>query len=323
MLLVSSMMNNAVWGHEEICADFQENNKYVSHCFRYPMKHLPHNYSLECKSAFIGMFSPESCESGICKFKEWLLYIGLAKLFDLTLNLAALLLAALDYGRYVYGSQLPLLEADTNSFYRTIGNTKLGLIITSAAICMVIPLYFCSQFDPVAWELLYKGCLTHVSSKAFAIGRDIAVCNYFQIACPLMLAIQDLAYRHYKATQGQRYMRLPTQIEPSASFIIRRSQAHIMQLMVYISILMLWGFIWSVVGLLAWGDSINDVRSLDESATTQDVGDWCFYCPGEKPRAQLGAHVAVQYIAWFLVILTAMAVPSIIVATCWIARCKF
>ena len=241
MLLVSSMMNIAVWGHEEICADFQENNKHLSHCFRYP-RMMSHNHSLECKSALIGMISLESCDSGICKFNEWLLHMGLAKLFDLTLNLAALVLAALEYGRYVYGSKLQLLRADGNNFYRTIGYVKLGLITTAAVICMAIPLYFGSQFLPVGKELQDMGCLRHASPTACAIGRGMAHAIYIQMSCPLGLVIQDLSYRYYKANQGQRYMRLPTRIEPSNDFIIRRSQAHAMQLWLHL-VGTMWGLL--------------------------------------------------------------------------------
>ena len=327
MLLVSSMMNIAVWGHEEICADFQENNKHLSHCFRYPAHPtMIHNHSLECKSALIGMISLESCDSGICKFNEWLLHMGLAKLFDLTLNLAALVLAALDYGRYVYGSKLQLLRADGNNFYRTIGYAKLGLIIMAAVICMAIPLYFGSQFLPVGEELIDMGCLRHASPTAGAIGIHMAECICIQMSLQdLAFVIQDLAYRYYKANQGQRYMRLPTRIEPSNDFIIRRSQAHAMQLWLYL-VGTMWGLLWSGFELYWWAGNIEDVRSLDESATTKNVGDWCFYCPGAQSMMsgdRLGAHVAVHYIAWFLIILTAMTAVSILVLTLWAARCEF
>ena len=311
------MMNNALGGHEGICTDFQE-NKHVHLCHRYP---IIHDHSL-CKSALIGMISPESCDSGICKFNEWLLYMGLAKLFDLTLNLVALVLAALDYGRYIYGSKLQLLRPDRNYFYRTIGYTKLGLIIVAAVISLAIPLHFGSQFLPVARELRDMGCIS-VLSAAGGIGSGMGLEIYIQMMCPSALVIQDLVYRYYKSNQGRRYMRLPTRIEPSNSFIIRRSQAHITQLFVYLLVTS-FSLIWSGLALVYWWESIEDARSLDESATTQDVGDyWCFYCPGEKPIVQLWAHAAVKYIGWFLVILTAMTVLSILVVTLWLARCNF
>ena len=317
MLLVSSMMNVAVRGHEGICADFQENKELsgyaLSGCWRYP---LMNNHSLDqCKNELIGMISPELCESGICKFNEWLLYIGVAKLFDLTLNLAALVVAALECCRYLYGSALQPLRADGNNFYRTLGYTKLGLIIMDAVICIAIT-RLGSQFSPVVEEAKDVGCLGY-SPTADAMGMGIIAATYGQMLCPLGTLIQDLTYRYYKANQGQRYIRLPTTIEPAFDFINRRETVHLIQFAVYL-VLTSWGLFGSGMGLCYWGYNIEDARSLAESTTTQGVGGWCFYCPGDKPTVQLGAHVAVKYIAWFLVILIVLAVLSIVVVGVWL-----
>ena len=324
------MMNVAMWSHEEICVHFQENNNVSSFCKRPP---LIRNHSLECKSALIGMISPELCESGICMFGEWVLYIRLAKLFDLALNLAALVIAGLEYGRYIYGSYLPLLRTggrpDGNKFYRTLRFTKLGLIILGAVICNFIP-YFCGQFNPVAKELVDMGCLRW--SPVIFLGNDMTMfVTFLQMLSPLTQVIQDLAYRCYVAKRGQRYMRLPTSIEPAPSlnrwtglptsiepghiFMRRRALDHTIQLFTYL-LATSWGLAFSAVGLYLWEDSIELVRNLTESTTTQGVGNWCFYCPGDKPIVQLGAHVAVQYMAWFLVILTSMTSLGMFIWIC-------
>ena len=320
------MMNVVMWSHENICVDFQQNNKDSSFCFRYPSR-VPRDHSLECKSALIGMISPELCDSGICKFGEWLLYIGLAKVFDLALNLAAMLIAGLEYGRYIYGSELQLLQTDGSKFYRTLRFIKLGLIITGAVICIVIP-YFGGKFEPVANELVDMGCLRHVSSTARGIGSGMTLCFYIQMLSPLAQVTQDLMYNYYVARRGQRYMRLPTStepargfnrgsglptsIEPAYAFITRRVHYHFCQMFLYL-LLTFWGLLLSAMELSHWGYDIQSARDLAESTTIQGVGDWCFYCPGDEPIVQLGAHVAVKYIAWSLVILNAMASLSILV----------
>ena len=328
MLLVSSMMNVAMWSHEEVCVDFQENNKDLSFCYRYPVL-VVRNHSLECKSALIGMISPELCDSGICKFDEWLLYIGLAKLFDLALNLAALMIAGLDYGRYIYTSKLQLLRDDRNKkVYSTLRFIKLGSIIVGAVLCTVIP-YLISQFDPVAKELVDMGCLRHASSTARGMGDGITFSIYAQMATPLAIVIQDLVYTYWKATRGQRYVRVPTSIEPAPSFnrgsglptsiepaptfMSLRVRIEFNQLFLYL-LFVFWGLFASGLQWSDWGDSIQSARDLAESATTKDVGDWCFYCPGEKPIDQLESHAAVKSIGWFLVILNSMALLSTLVA---------
>jgi hypothetical protein len=260
----------------------------------------------------------------------------LAKLFDLALNLAALMIAGLDYGRYIYTSELQLLRDHRNKkIYSTLRFIKLGSIIVGAVLCMVIP-YLISQFDPVAKELVDMGCLRHVSSTARGMGGGITVCIYAQMATPLAIVIQDLTYAYWKANRGQRYVRvpssigpapsfnrssgLPTSIEPALTFIRRRVPIEFGQLFLYL-LFVFWGLFSSGLQLSAWGDSIQSARDLAESATTKDVGDWCFYCPGEKPIDQLGAHVAVQYIAWFLVILTSIVLSSILAVALRIMVC--
>ena len=331
LLSLSPMMNVVMWGHEKICVDFQINEK-TDLCFST-------HHSLECKSALIGMISPELCDFGICKFDKWLLYIGLARIFDLTLNLAALMIAGLDYGRYLYIRQLQVLrDVGNNRFFSTLGYTKLGLNIVSIVICIVMA-YLTSQFGPVAAELVDMGCLRHMKFTAF-MGKNTTGFIYVQIPPLLIIILQDLAYRCWKAYGGQRYMRiptsieparsfshttgLPTSIEPAATFIRRRVDIHFLQLFVYV-MFAFWALIASGSHLRYWGKNIQSARDLAEGATTQGVGDgedWCFYCPGEKkPIDQLGAHVVVQYIGWFLVILNSVVLSSLLVLWLWIMVC--
>ena len=309
MLLFSSMINVAVRGHEEICVDFQP--KIDLACAEVQTNDsLWRAHSLECKSVLIGMISRESCDSGVCKFDEWLLYIGLAKLFDLALNLAALIIAAVDYGRYIYGSELQLLRSN---FYRTLGFIKLGLILMSAIVCILI-LYLDGQFDPVVDELIDNmDCLSTESTSVFVVADGITAGIYGQMMMSLLfLVIQDLVDKWYKANDGKRYMRLLGHIETRDDFLCRIAEWQFGHLFFYL-MLAFFGLVGSGTSLYYWGNSIEVARTLHESTTSQELGLWCFYCPGDEPIVQLGAHVAVKYIGWFLVILNAMALLSILV----------
>ena len=320
MLLVSSMINVVVWGHEDICVDFQENNRNLSGRSAFCYFAHVRNHSLECKSVLIGMISPELCDSEACKVEDWLLNIGLTKLVELTLNLAALVIAALEYGRFVYGSELQLLRNDGNSnFYRTLGFIKLGLTIMGAVVCIAI-VYLGTQFAPVVNELREMGCLG-ILTTADDLAFDMVVCTSIEMLPLLLLVIQDVVERCYQAKFGHRYTRVPSRIEPARSFIDRTLIHHFIQLYVYLGITS-WGLTVSGLSWYHWGDSMQAARYLVESATTQGVGDWCFYCPGDKPtNQQLWTHMAVKYIGWFLVTLTAMTLLSMLVVGVRRFRC--
>ena len=135
------------------------------------------------------MISPELCDSEACKVEDWLLTIGLTKLVDLTLNLAAVVIAALEYGRFVYGSELQLLRNGNSNFYRTLGFIKLGLTIMGAVVCIAI-LYLGTRFDPVVDELREMGCLgLGILTNANDLAVDMVACTFIQMLPLLLLVI--------------------------------------------------------------------------------------------------------------------------------------
>ena len=323
MLLVSLMTNAAVWGHEHICVDFQKNNHSVCR------QNMEANHSLECKSILIGMMRPELCDSRGCMFEKWMLYVALAKLLNLTLNLVVVIMTAVEYGRFSFGSDLQLVRphASGNCNDRTLSFAKLGLLSMCAALCIVMA-YFTYQFEPVEKELEDMGCLSCYTYFECTISVVMPLHIYMEMPFPFVFFIHGVADILLKTDRCNRYQRLSASIKSQEFFVHSRTARHFSLVGLY---LLIWCFLAlpaSWASLCEIVDSVSMVHVLVASATTQsdpalpprDARDrWCFYCRGERHAfkstpTQFATAVAVKYIGWSLLALTSVALLGALIA---------
>lgn len=325
-MILSMSLGAAVWGHEEVCVDFQANNN--SNCllgYPFAIESYPSaietNHSFRCKSALNGVISPEMCDSGPCKFKSWIWTIALLKLIDLSLNMAVLIIAVRQNFRWEYSSQLQI-----GRHSESVNFGQLALMILDALICGMM-INFGSQFFPEIDELVDVGCLSISAEAVGYLLSGIPGWLWAQFVCQVSLTAAFLANKYYYNKYVRRSRLQPKDppsnddtkgLEFKKEINGDRMVCHFFHVSAFFMI-EVFGLFFSAVSFLVILNGMSEVQDLLESATTQGDTTWCFYCRGERhamPNSkQNGTHIAMLHFGgWVFVILNSVALLGTVVA---------